>query len=340
MKTWITFCCIFFLPFPFLTAKAEQTLIYSHKISNGFFVSNQWPVLNDLREHGNKINTLAPMSYFLKADGSIVGGVNQRLLDLAQSQNVRVLPTLSDRRLSNLQLKWLLSSSQRKQRLLKQMLHICQQNHFAGLQLDWPRLQNINLHQYAVFFKQAANRLHQHGFKISAIIYPRGVLNADKRNVYEGIANQADFITVMAYRHMRKQALPEELAPIGWVKSLLQDLLKTVPAGKISLGVPVFSREWKTNRGAATVGQQKLAYQQVITLLRRQRGRLVWNGKDACSHAVVGNAQKRDYLSVEDADSFAAKLALVKRYHLRGISMNCLTREDPAVWGELPTKNQ
>jgi spore germination protein len=45
-------------------------------------------------------------------------------------------------------------------------------------------------------------------------------------------------------------------------------------------------------------------------------------------------------LYLEDARSFTAKMALVKKYHFRGISVWRLGHEDPDVWKQLQQSRQ
>lgn len=50
------------------------------------------------------------------------------------------------------------------------------------------------------------------------------------------------------------------------------------------------------------------------------------------NYAILDNDGVFEYLYIEDAKSFAAKLGLVSKYHLCGFSAWVLGEEDPDVW--------
>ena len=72
---------------------------------------------------------------------------------------------------------------------------------------------------------------------------------------YEAIGKVVDYVRVMAYDYSTAEAGP--IAPIAWVKGLVSDIKKMVPAEKLILGIPAYGYNWPTSTlGVCPVGQE------------------------------------------------------------------------------------
>lgn len=62
---------------------------------------------------------------------------------------------------------------------------------------------------------------------------------------YEAMGEVVDFIRIMAYDYNTSD--PGPIAPIGWVRGLVDDITEMVPPSKLILGVPVYGYNWPTS---------------------------------------------------------------------------------------------
>jgi spore germination protein len=104
-----------------------------------------------------------------------------------------------------------------------------------------------------------------------------------------------------------------------------------------SRGIPDIGKSALANSSLHAVGVD-LNYPDVLRILRDHHATLQWNPIDQVHYAIYQNNYLYEYIFMEDAASFKAKLALAKKYHLRGVSNWCLGEEDPAVWDRLTDK--
>jgi spore germination protein YaaH len=138
---------------------------------------------------------------------------------------------------------------------------------------------------------------------------------------------------------------PGPMAGLTWDEDIIQEALKYIPPGKISLGIPWHSGYWYTGKDPSKEGiarenslhtmQTDLSYEDTMRILKDNNAVLHWDNIDKVHYAFYLNNFLYEYIFAEDADSFAAKLDLVKKYKLRGISNWVLGEEDPKVWNVL-----
>jgi spore germination protein len=148
----------------------------------------------------------------------------------------------------------------------------------------------------------------------------------------------------MSYDQHTSLTTPGPIASAAWVEKIILHLLEAIPPTKISLGIPTYSGYWTTNvLGASLVPERysfrskeaQIGYPKLTSLLAQFDQKLIWNKQWQSSYAIYDNHGHNEYIFAENAQSFKAKLALAKKYHLRGISVWKLGLEDPAIWNVL-----
>jgi spore germination protein YaaH len=121
------------------------------------------------------------------------------------------------------------------------------------------------------------------------------------------------------------------------MEDVIRFVLPGVPASKISLGIPFYSYRWQPayQNNQAHVWGRSLDYKEAIGIAERHQARWQWDDRDKVSYSFYSNEGLNEYLYLEDARSFAAKMTLVGKYQFRGISVWRLGHEDPDVWKQL-----
>src|ERR1700756_5253797 len=108
-----------------------------------------------------------------------------------------------------------------------------------------------------------------------------------------------------------------------------------VPPEKISIGIPSYSDWWcptqDEKKGERGTGRD-IAHSRGLSILQKHNATAVWNEVEKDSWAKWDDDGVYEYLWLEDARAFRAKLELVSKYHLRGYSVWVLGTEDPKVW--------
>lgn len=307
-----------------------------------------------LRERISQIRILAPSSYFADEDGVIWGDVDRRVLELAAEHDVAVMPLVLNPGFDQEVLHRLLEDDAARARAVRTMVELCRRKGYAGIQFDFENLHLRDRDAFTHFYREAAAALHRAGFKISIAVVHRpddfaGPSRYHKwlfknwRAGYDlkAIGAIGDFISVMTYSQHTRRTPPGPQAGLPWVREVVEYFLEFVPPEKLSLGIPLSSQHWYTSQEdqitpeLARSYSESLSYGEAIGLVERHRAPLLWSEEHAVPYAFYANAGVFEWIFLEDARSFRAKLDLVREYRLRGFSAWVLGREDPGIWLEL-----
>ena len=354
----------FFLP---IKGFAFEHLFYTLRGTDLKHLRNHLAVLQEIEQQHNKINILVSQAFYIDQYGTVAGKIDSNLLKTAKHYHIKVMPLLTNLKFSQVLLHQFLQSSQAQQRTISTILQLCQQKHFYGIQVDFEHINISDANAFTQFYQTLATTLHQHHFAISVAVVPtlqqippNKVILA-RYNNWSGayqlakLAQYSDFVTLMTY-DQNGSYRPGPVASVSWVKQALKLALYSVPANKLSLGIPTYSLYFTpqlvsfpappnsdSNLSLQNNNQQTLAitegkqisYQDAQLLIHTKHLHVVWNKKLKVSYAVFEQDNMLHFLFLADQHSFAAKLKLAKAFHLYGVSVFRLGMEDPRMWQAL-----
>jgi len=329
------------------TSKKEERLFYYHDTESAF---------RSLTKHIGEITIVAPIAYNVDEKGVVWGAVDPRVIELAEKHNVKIMPLIHNKGFNQVLLHRLLSDSAAVGRMVRTLVHICTQNKFAGIQFDFENLNISDKNLFTDMSRRAAKALHKHGFMLSlALVRPVTPKESPNPTTYlawlyenwragydlKKLGGIMDFMSLMAYAEHTKRTTPGPVGAIPWVEAGLKYVLKYVPSDKLSIGIPLVSKLWYTAYDSspgnpstkyAHSTAKTLDYEEAQGVIDRFNAKVHWDEKDKVNYAIFDNGGLFEYLYIEDARSFKAKLDLVKKYNLRGFSAFILGYEDPQIW--------
>ena len=151
---------------------------------------------------------------------------------------------------------------------------------------------------------------------------------------YQQLAKVSDFITLMTYDQHTARTPPGPVAGSAWILTFVKHAVKQLPRHKIFLGIPTYSDYWHTGSGknAHKTQVSHLSHTVVQDVIQTFHFKMQWHKQDHVHYGVQSIDGLNNHLYVEDADSFASKLAIAERYHLGGVAVWRLGFEDPRIW--------
>ncbi|HYM93498.1 MAG TPA: glycosyl hydrolase family 18 protein [Chitinophagaceae bacterium] len=316
---------------------------------NLFYMTDTPESFASFKKNLDQISIVAPAAFLISKECVISGSLDPRVLELAKVNKIKVMPLVANPGFTSELLHAILTNPLARKRSIRMMLTYAKKYHLDGWQFDLEGLNIKDRDSFTTYFKETAIALHQAGLQLSAALVHAvenvGGPTAYHRFLYENwragyafkeLSEAGDFISIMAYDHHTRRTPPGPVAGVDWVERIVQYLLSEgVAPEKISLGIPDYSVHWfpdyTEERGGFSNAQQ-IGYTTVQHLLGKCKAPLIWNEKAGCNYTFWDNDGVYEYMYIEDAQSLKAKLSVLEKYKLRGISVWVLGKEDPEFW--------
>jgi spore germination protein YaaH len=302
--------------------------------------------------HADRISIVSPQVFVIDSLGTITGSVDSRVVAAARAKGVKLVPLVMNPGFDQPTVHRILNVLDARQRAIANLVSLCRDNHFDGIQFD---IENVNVADkdaLTSFMRESAVALHRVGCSVSAAVVPRTSDDPGPTSYhrwifenwrgaydYKALAEALDFISYMTYAQHTGGSTPGPVAGYTWMEDCLKFVLSLgVPPSKISLGIPSYSDWWYPTfnaRDGARMRGNDISYAKASSLLTLHSAEAKWDDHDKSDYAIWSNEGVNEFLWLEDARAFASKLEIVSKYHLRGYSVWVLGLEDPKVWASI-----
>jgi spore germination protein YaaH len=339
-----------------LCAAAPVAAAHAQKLESLWYSVDREESTASFLAHAGDISIVSPQVFSIDSAGVIWGSVDPRIVAAAHAKGVKVVPLVMNPGFDQPTIHKILTNADSRQRALANLAALCRNNHFDGIQYDIENVNIVDRDLLTSFMRESVGGLHAAGCTVSAAVVPRtsdepGPTSFHRwifenwRGVYDykALADALDFISFMTYAQHTGGTPPGPVAGYTWIEQSLKFVLSLgVPPAKISLGIPAYSDWWyptfEPTAGSRMRGSD-ISYSTASGLLARNSARSTWDPVEKNYYSFWPNDGTNEFLWIEDARAFSAKLELVRQYHLRGYSVWVLGLEDPAVWA-LPSLRQ
>jgi spore germination protein YaaH len=303
----------------------------------------------------DRIDVVAASAYFVEEDGVVWGDVDPRLIELTREHDVKLIPLLVNRGFDQQKLHTLLNDDAARARVGAALAELCRRHAFHGIQIDFENLSIRDRDAFTRFYQLTAGALRPAGCGISVAVVHRpdelpGPTPYHKwlfdswRGGYDlqALGEASDFISIMSYSQHTRRTPPGPQAGVPWMEDVVEYFLRFVPAEKLSMGIAVSSQHWYTSYDERIVPElarsysSQLSHNRALALIDRYDADVKWDDEQQVSYAFFPVGGTFEWIFMEDARSFRARLDLMRRYGLRGFSVWVLGPEDPAIWDALP----
>jgi len=313
-----------------------------------FYYVDREDSYRSLVAHVDQITVLGPQVYTVDSLGLVYGSLDRRVLQLAKSRGVKVMPLVVNEGFNQPALRRLLADTAARSRAIGSFVELCRRNGYWGIQFDIENLNIQDRERYTQWFTDAARALHAAGFTISAAIvhqtddlpgptgYHRFLADSWRTFDIAALGRVADFLSVMSYDQHTRRTPPGPVAGIPWVRSVVEYFLRYVPAEKLSLGIPLYGDYWSARPDPtperARTSSNSVSWFWGSGLAERNGASVKWDDAQQVPYASFEVGGTFEWLFLENARSFSAKLALMREKKLRGFSAWVLGPEDPEIW--------
>ena len=105
-----------------------------------FYTIDNEQCFQSFRLHIRSIDIVGPQSYKMDAHGTLWGSVDRRIIELAAANNVKVMPLVLNAGFDQPAFHSLLQDSLGRVRAVGNMLRVCRENKYYGLQFDFENI--------------------------------------------------------------------------------------------------------------------------------------------------------------------------------------------------------
>lgn len=291
---------------------------------------------------GESLTYIAPFAYIIRADGSLQPIDDNPVIAAAYAENTVPMMTIANfepgsNGSENAHI--LLSNPDTVNILLDNIVAVMQEKNYLALNIDFENVLPEDRELYNSFIRQAAERMHAHGFAVSSALAPKysaqqeGLLYTAHDYPVHGA--WMDFVVLMTYEWGYREGPAQAISPIHQMRRVLDYALTVIPREKILLGFLLYARDWVL---PFVQGQTAETFSIAEARQRAAKyGAVIQYDQTAQSpfFNYIDEQGRMHEVWFEDARSAQAKFDLVKEYNLRGLSYWALCYPFPQNWALL-----
>lgn len=202
---------------------------------------------------------------------------------------------------------------------------------FDGINIDFEAMDGACRDAFTSFVRSLADAARACGLSISIDI----TVPAHWQKVYDrpALAAAVDFVALMAYdQHPRTSKRAGSVASLPWVREKLALTLEEVPANKLLLGAPLYTRLWEESGGEPPLRASTLSMPSADAALRDSGAARLWLDDDEQSYFEYARDNRLYRVWMEDERSMRLRLELVARHGLAGVAFWRWGFETPEIW--------
>lgn len=215
-----------------------------------------------LQNNKGIIDTVMPVLYTVDKNGNVISrGVSDtninKLLTYCKGNSIRVIPTVGSYDFDSM--KAGLSSTESYTKQIDTIVGEIEKYNFDGIDLDYEMINVSEKENFLEFLNDLGKELKRRNKILSVTVFPQWD-NAtysdheETRSVqdYIMIGRYADEVRIMAYDYtLQSSEVPGPIAPINWIKDVLDYAINNIPKEKIWLAIHLYGYQWSSDRTVA-----------------------------------------------------------------------------------------
>ncbi|HHY75379.1 MAG TPA: SH3 domain-containing protein [Firmicutes bacterium] len=229
-----------------------------------------------------------------------------------------------------------LRNSDLRDKVISQILMYARLYSLDGINIDFENVYQDDAPYLTQFVRELTPLLHEAGLTVSIDITVKS-MSPTWSLCYERdrLAEVVDYVMLMAYdEYWAGSPVAGPTASLPWTEWCVKKTLEEVPAEKLVLGVPFYTRLWTEVKDGSGVKVSQTAYG-----MTSAEGWLKTQGVEArvdprsglrYAEKTVGDRTYKIWL--EDAGSMAERMEIAEKYGLAGIAAWRRGLETPDIW--------
>lgn len=274
------------------------------------------------------VNVIAPTWYSVTDEsGNMSSYASADFVSKMHQRGIDVWALVSDFD-TNVDFAQLYSSKAARTNMVNKLVGEAKSYGFDGINLDYENIKSAYAKDYLQFVRELSVVCERNGIVLSTDNYKPEAYNSCY-NLKEQ-SDYVDYAIVMAYDEHYAGSEAGSVASLPFVKEAVEDMTALVPADKVVVGIPFFTRIWSVSQTSTT--SSAVGMQAAIDELNKDGQTAIWNddaGQYVCSYDKNGVTRK---IWFEEDKSIEEKLKVVVDNNTAGIAVWKLGLEKASVW--------
>ena len=286
------------------------------------------------------LSFLSLFSYQIREDGSLVPINDSERITKAWNANVKpimVITNIGESGGFNSDLvSEILYNIEVQDILLDNIVNTLNAKQYAGLDIDFEYIYPSDREAYNNFLQKVSDRIKPLGYILTTAVAPKISGNQQgllyEAHDYAVHGRIADHVITMTYEWGYTFGPPQAVAPINEVERVLRYAVSVIPSQKILMGIPNYGYDWTLPYVPGT---------RAVSLSNLQAMNLAISTGSTIRFDEIAQAPffnyydssgKRHIVWFDDARSLTARLKLVEKYNLGGVSYWTINRLYRTLW--------
>lgn len=221
-----------------------------------------------------------------------------------------------------------LSSTAARQNIISQLIQAAQDVGMDGINVDFESLsEDVGTH-FLEFLRELSIECHKNNLVLSV----DNPVPEDFTSHYDRAeqGRVVDYVIIMGYDEHYVGSEAGSVASLPWVEQGIQDTLDEVPAERVINAIPFYTRLWRTTGGNVT--SEAIGMDQAQQTIADNNVETYWDKTTSQNYGKYDIDNSTYQIWLEDAQSVAAKVKLVSKYDLAGVSAWKLGFENNGIW--------
>ena len=297
-----------------------------------------------ITQYQSAFSAVSPSVFRPSADGGVVsaadpqgaGGIKSDLERLHDA-GIPLLPTISngeDGSAPDVTVRRIIHDPALTARHVAAILSLVKRQDLDGINVDYGDLRAADRQAFSGFVGKLATSLHADGKVLSVSVFAKDSdAGYDERNEaqdFAALGRVADQVRIMAYGWHWNTSAAGPVAPLGWVRDVLQFAVSQIPRHKILLGVSTYGYSWVGKQGTL------VSWLQSYGLSKKYDVPVHWdNDSQSPWLSYSDEAGVRHEVWFENSYSIGTKMKLAREYRIGGVYLWLVGDEDDGLWKQL-----
>ncbi len=322
--------------------KVKNPPTHVEKIIAGFYAPWEESGVHSLSAYKDHLTHVIPAWLSLNPDGKSINysdfnldenPKNERVLEIAHSVGLRIVPLISNSRLGNWNpqsVHQLLSSPANQASIVSQLLSWVEKNRFQGINIDFEELEEEDYPKLPHFVALLHNAFHPMQLGVSVDVEA----STDSAQV-KSLADSCDWLMMMVYDQHAEEDPPGPIASLDWCNSVLQKTLSIIPPEKVVLGIGNYAYDWQEG---STQPADSMSFQEAMDTAKgytdADPSKVIHFDPDSLNSwfNYQDDSEKMHHVWILDAAAAYNQWLSARGYGLRGAAVWALGQEDPGIW--------